>query len=210
MKITAIFLAAGKSRRFGIKDKLFMDVHGTPLCFYALSTILKVSLDAVCVIARKEQRHMFVPFLHRVQIISPLEDCGQAASLKTGILHAEQAGADAAIIVLADQPFITKEAIEKLLSSFKENPHIPFAVYRRQNIIAPPILINRSLFADIRLLKGDKGAKDIIRTCESKGIILQTENSDLFFDVDTLNDYEALIRMKYEGVRQLKNSCSEK
>lgn len=191
MKIAAIFLAAGQSRRFGIEDKLFVNVQGLPLCYHALENLLKVSFDKVFVITRQEQQHMFTSFLEKVHIINPQEDCGQAESLRLGILQAEKVKADGVIIVLADQPFITKEALEQLIYHFERNRETPFIAFDRP-IIAPPLLISKSLFAEIKLLKGDTGARNIILKYRSEGLILNEFNQEIFFDVDTYEDYERL------------------
>ena len=106
-----LILAAGAGRRFG-GTKQLADLHGRPLLEHAIESMLAVpALDPVIVVLG----HAAARILERVElgdaevVICEQWDRGQAASLRRGI--AALADADAVVVTLGDQPFITPQVI---------------------------------------------------------------------------------------------------
>src|SRR4029077_7001251 len=87
---------------------------------------------------------------------------GLSASLKLAVCALPDT-ARGAVILLGDMPRITPSLIDRLIDGFDAAPVEPLAVVpvrdgRRGN----PALIGHSLFAAVRMLGGDKGARDLI------------------------------------------------
>src|SRR5690625_2692859 len=107
-KIIGIYLAVGKSSRFG-SNKLTMRFGTSPLGSVALKAILNSQLDHTIVIVRKNDGlHWLGPEYvnnERINVVT-CQDAfrGQSSSLKCGVRVATKMNADAAIIFLADQP----------------------------------------------------------------------------------------------------------
>jgi CTP:molybdopterin cytidylyltransferase MocA len=83
---------------------------------------------------------------------------GIAASLRTGI--AAVADADAVVLTLADQPFVSPAAIEAVLERLDDPAPAVRAVYDGKP--GHPVLIKRELYPEIAELRGDEGARDLL------------------------------------------------
>ncbi len=110
---------------------------------------------------------------------------GIAASLRTGI--AAVADADAIVITLGDQPFVTPAAIEALLAV---DAPATRAVYDGRP--GHPVVIARELFPEIVSLRGDAGARDLLMAHGAVEVECGALSRD--DDVDTPDDLETIRR----------------
>ncbi|MBV8817614.1 MAG: nucleotidyltransferase family protein, partial [Acidobacteriaceae bacterium] len=112
---------------------------------------------------------------------------GMSTSLAAGIaaVRDEQHGA---LIVLADQPFVQPDTINLLIDRFRESrPQAVAPVYRGSR--GNPVLVDRSLFPEVRTLQGDVGCRAIFA---SKAQLLEVSVDDIgvLLDLDTQADLE--------------------
>ncbi len=199
MNIIGIYLAAGESRRMG-RDKRYLPYRQLPLGSLALNEALQSELSQVIVVTRKEDS------LDWLQCKSPGKwsrvDClraseGQGFSIQCGLKKAIKAKADAVMILLADQPFINREVINSLIDSYKKDPGCFYIAAGMRQIPMPPVLFSSECFPYLQKLKGDQGARKIIRgELFTKGKIIEFHEPLLFFDVDTEEDYVILQAME--------------
>ncbi|MCM3337806.1 nucleotidyltransferase family protein [Paenibacillus sp. MER TA 81-3] len=199
--IVGIYLAAGQSTRMG-SDKLRLPLGPMNLGNYALAAALRSRLDYVWVIvndvAAAWMDHTFYrdPIKRKWSVIHcPESRLGQAHSLRCGVQAALAMEATALMIVLADQPLITNEMINELLLCFQThqmNGNIGFAASRYDGLARPPVIFAHRMFPDLLRLQCDQGARHLIRK-EKSGICIDFANPDLFMDVDTAEDYRALL-----------------
>jgi molybdenum cofactor cytidylyltransferase len=84
---------------------------------------------------------------------------GQAASLRQGVAVAGDE-AEAVVVTLGDQPYITPQVIAMVLDARRRFTPAVRATYGG----APghPVLIERDLFGDVMQLAGDVGARDLL------------------------------------------------
>ncbi|MDV2684051.1 NTP transferase domain-containing protein [Alkalihalophilus lindianensis] len=196
--ICGIYLAAGQSQRMGC-PKLDLPLNGKYLGSISLETALNSQLDKVIVVVNQEGPLTWLSanFLdsHPNCMVkrSKLSNQGQAVSLKAGLKIAQDLQADAVMVLLADQPFISQKLLDRLISIYKiKRPN--FIASSFNGIQRPPIIINSILYPELWKLKGDTGARHIIRN-NNQGIIVK-ENEELqFIDVDTPQQYESLIKL---------------
>lgn len=188
MKITGIYLAAGSSTRMGT-NKLALKLGNKALGNWGLEKALESRLQEVILLSTAanwfELSGPCKKKLTHIEINSLLPS--QSLSLKTGIEYANTA--DAVVILLADQPFITTNMINDLIDLFIKNPSCSFVASSFQGCIQPPILIAKKFFPDILLIKGDRGAKSILKQSMPKGIIAPFYEEKLFIDIDQKKDY---------------------
>ncbi|MRH44346.1 NTP transferase domain-containing protein [Aquibacillus halophilus] len=197
--ILGIFLAAGKSSRMG-KNKLKMQIEQETIGSLSLKAAIKSKLDSVLVITKEGDsldwidRELFQePNRSKwTQVISKEAIKGQSYSIKTGIQTAKGLGAAGIVIILADQPFVRVEMINALIDQYRYQ-RVDFVASQFNNRIQPPILFSEELFRSLMQLKGDKGARAIIRKdFYDKGIVINYTDGKCFYDIDTEEDYRRL------------------
>ncbi|MEM9688043.1 MAG: nucleotidyltransferase family protein [Pseudomonadota bacterium] len=151
-------LAAGRSSRFGDTKQLAC-VDGDTLVARAA-----VAADAACpgrslLIAGHDARQVITASGNhcRATVINDRYREGIGTSIACAV-RAVQHAADGLLITLADQPRVTSEHLAALLAAFQLAPEIAVAS-RYDGTLGPPAVLPRSMFADLVMLKGDRGAK---------------------------------------------------
>jgi molybdenum cofactor cytidylyltransferase len=181
LKLAAIVLAAGASRRFGSSKQLHI-FEGKPLVRRAAETALAVAETTVVLGANAER---IVPVLEGLPInivIAGDWEEGMAASLRAGI-HAV-ASAEAALILLCDQPRVTAEHLQALIEAF-EPGDIMASDYG--DVLGPPCLFDRAYFPQLLALSGDSGARKLLRRETCRSIPFHEGRFDID-DATSLND----------------------
>lgn len=196
MKIVGIYLAAGNSKRFG-KDKVKQQVGKTSLGAIALRTALQANLQEIIVVTKETDSLDWLPKEIKSRIIhTKCHSKGISDSIKCGVNLAETIDADAVLIMLADQPLISLAMLQLIISSYKQaEKDVSFVISTHDGLPKPPILFNKYMFKEILHLSGDIGAREIVRNKRwlEKSISLDYSNWELFFDVDTQEDYNILL-----------------
>lgn len=105
---------------------------------------------------------------------------GMSASLRAGI-DAVPAGCAGVLVCLGDMPFVRPETLDRLAQFHSRQAAIfPTWQGRRGN----PVLLARSLFADIMLLTGDQGARAILAAIPDQVAELPVDDPGILRDVD--------------------------
>ncbi|MDR7415504.1 MAG: nucleotidyltransferase family protein [Armatimonadota bacterium] len=177
-------LAAGSSRRMG-QPKLLLRLGGKTLLRRAVETALAVCGEVVVVVGpeadrmREELRDLPVTIVE-----NPDHVLGLSTSLRRGIEAV--ADADAALLLLADQPALTPGHLRRLVEAWERTgARIVACAYR--GTVGPPALFHRSLFGELRALRGDVGAKPVLEAHREEAVFLPLEEAAL--DVDTPEDW---------------------
>lgn len=191
--IIGIYLAAGESKRMGC-PKLSLPLGNKKLGSYGLEAALNSEVDLVIVVKREKNLEWLNTFLNNkeyknklVHITCKTAYLGISETIKHGIKLALLIEAEAVVIMLADQPFMTKETINVLIKQFKKTNTNYIAIGNDQSPPQPPVLFNSNLFPTLLQLEGDKGARGIFHLVP--GLIIDYKNKTLFFDIDTPEDY---------------------
>lgn len=129
---------------------------------------------------------------------------GQAHSLRAGV-EAAREWVEALVILLADQPFVPAQWIEGLAATYlaqRAAGGSPLAVCavrpdggesgERLPVARPPLLLGPLLLDRTAGLSGDEGARRLLRDPEVARLTKTLPAPDpwIFFDVDTLQEYE--------------------
>lgn len=200
MKSVGIYLAAGKSQRMG-ESKLALPVGKMSLGSLALETALNSSLQKVYIIMSDEDDGKWISKKllanHKLVLVRCPTACeGQSASLRCGIECAQAEKADAAMIILADQPFITGLMINELIACLKQHPTCNYVATSHGVLNVPPILFSASMFSSLLSLTGDQGARSLLKNkARYPGKQLPCGDNRFVFDVDTKEDYAEFLLM---------------
>jgi molybdenum cofactor cytidylyltransferase len=192
-QVAAVILAAGEAKRFRRspdETKLVAELDGKPIVRHVAEAALASRAHPVLLVTghAHEQVSSALDGLLLERIHNRDPGAGLSASLKLAIAALPDA-ARGAVILLGDMPRIGPSLIDRLIGAFDAAPVEPLAVVlvrdgRRGN----PALIGRSLFAAVRMLEGDKGARDLIAAARENILELTVGDSAIEIDVDTWED----------------------
>ena len=190
--VGGIVLAAGASTRMG-RNKLFLELEGQTLLRRVVGRALQADLDPVIVVLGHEaaRARRELSRLPCELVINPHYARGMSSSLRSGIarLPATAAGA---LVLLADMPFVTVPMIRTLVGRHRESA-APLVISQYGDVSAPPVLYDRSLFAELQALEGDGCGKRVIERHRSQAIALPWPVAALR-DLDAPDDYERVRR----------------
>ncbi len=190
-----IVLAAGESRRMG-EPKQLLRFGGETLLRRAVSAALGSRCRTVVVVlgAHADELRGEAAGAHVAFNEEWAE--GMSSSIRCGLRALETATsgpADAALLMLCDQPFVTSAVINRLLEAYEETrPPLVASRYeaRGESTFGVPALFSRELFRELMELRGAEGAKRVIRQHSSEALVVAAPEAA--FDVDTPEDYRAL------------------
>ena len=163
--------------------KLLLQHRGQSLLARAVTTAAQVC-DAVWVVVGAFERRYRdeAETAGATVVMNPDWEEGLASSLRRGVepLPAEFR---AALILLADQPFVEREHLEALLER-RRTDGCDLVLSRYQGVLGAPALVHRSLFPQLRTLQGNRGARALTRVASSVGEVPLGASHD----VDTPED----------------------
>lgn len=122
---------------------------------------------------------------------------GMSSSLKKGMQFMERSEVEAAMVMLADQPFVPPEVLIQLQSNYWKEREQGYLIFRPvyQGQSGHPILFDRSLFPEFEQLKGDTGGKSILLRHEKRLKLVPFHKATWHLDIDTPADYANYARM---------------
>src|SRR5215213_11261049 len=185
--IAGLVLAAGAGTRFGGRKQL-ADLDGRPLLEHALAAMASAPVEPVVVVLGSDADEIRARVdLHGAEPIECHEwDEGQAASLRTGVEALERAGAEAVVVTLGDQPRIASRAIAALVAARADGADVDAVRATYDGRPGHPVLLERSLFAAVSDLRGDTGARELLRGARVADVPCDGLGDDS--DVDTPDD----------------------
>jgi xanthine dehydrogenase accessory factor len=189
--ISAIVLAAGQASRFG-RCKQVLPLGGKTILDHVLDNLRSSKVDEIVVVlgAHAEEIRRRVRIEERT-VLNPDYADGMSTSIHAG-LRAVSESAEAAMIVLADQPFVTPGTFDALIDAYRHlgaSAVIPTHKGFRGN----PVLVDRSLFAEMLGIRGDVGCRAIFGTHAQSIAKVAVEDRGILIDIDTQQDFDTLI-----------------
>ncbi|WP_052812832.1 nucleotidyltransferase family protein [Desulfonatronum thioautotrophicum] len=203
IKIAGIVLAGGAGRRMGggHGGKLLLPYRSEPLVVHVLRKALAVCDPVVAVTGCNADAvaHALRELTPGLRIVhAPDWQAGQARSLRAGldalVLDATQDIAGA-LVFLGDQPLVRVETLEALAAVFRDHPR-DFVAPRYHGKRGNPVCIPRAWFARVMALEGDVGARPLLDHPDARLRLVDVMDSGVHRDVDTLEDYHALLRTR--------------
>ena len=183
-EIGGIVLAAGEGKRFGgVKQVARLD--GRPLLEHAVRAMLSVpSISPVVVVlgAHAGEIQAAVDFSGADVVVCDQWAAGQSASLQAGV--AALGEVEAAVITLGDQPHIDARAIAAVIAARSDGVDAVRATY--DGVPGHPVLLERALFAELRALRGDTGARAVLAEAAVRDV--RCDGLGDAYDVDAAED----------------------
>ncbi len=188
--IHAIILAAGQSKRFG-RVKLLEEFNGQALVRHSLDIARSVfhgnswlvtghSAEGIEDAARGLAGHV---------LYNPEYAQGMGSSIACGATACSDC-ADAIVIMLADQPLISRSHLGSLVRRWTGAADAIIAT-EFAGILGPPVLFGRDHFAELCALRGDTGAKQILEAHADAVNSIRFDPAAV--DIDTSEDLARLV-----------------
>ena len=192
MKAGIIILAAGGSSRMG-SPKQLLPFRGTTLLRRAAETAIASDCDRVVVVIGNEAREMRRELAGlAVSIVeNPNWPNGISSSIRAGLEELVNHGLDGVIVMLCDQPFVTADILNDLLNTHRHTDR-PIVASTYEQIRGVPAFFSHELFAELKALTGDQGARRIIASHPELVATIAFPSGAV--DVDTPHAYAALTR----------------
>ena len=189
--ISAIVLAAGEAKRMG-QAKLLLPWQGKPILEHVLDQLLHSQVDEIILVLGHEAKQMRekIPAQGIKIAINPDYQEGMSASLRQGLMIIDEK-AEAFLVVLGDQPGISKEIINQLIQAFHRPRHpkgIILPTYR--GIRGHPVLFSSQYRQEVLKLKGDVGGRQILADHPEDILGVEMDTDDVLQDIDTPEDYQ--------------------
>ena len=182
-RIAGIVLAAGTSSRMG-SNKLIETVRGKPLIAKAVDAAAASRLDPVLVVTGHQADRIAAALAGAPAALvhnKHFEE-GLSSSLQAG-LAAVPEDCDGAMILLGDMPDISPALIDRLIAAFHPGA---ICVATAKNRRGHPVLWARRFFAELMLLKGDKGAREVMQAHGKQVLEIETGDDAPLADIDTV------------------------
>lgn len=189
--ISAILLAAGAGSRFG-GGKLLAPFGGRPLIETPLYQLRRAPVDEIIVVIGNDTEELHrICELHGVRTVeNPNWAEGMSTSVRTGF-RALGPSVQAAVVMLADQPFVGAKAVERLVGAFEEGAEVAVATYEGKP--RNPVLFSRKVWPLLESeLSGDEGARVVLKRYPE--LVTEVPCDDIAdpADVDTVEDLRRL------------------
>lgn len=186
-----MLLAAGGSSRLG-QPKQLVKFQGESLLRRAARALAgSVYFPVVVVLgAESDASASEIAGLPVYQASNSDWQSGMSSSIRTGLarLLEMEPAIDGVLIALCDQPHVSAEMLERFAERFSvSNAAAIAAAY--DETIGVPALFSRELFGKLQTLRGDKGARELLR---SRSDVLTIDLPSAAFDIDTDPDLQRL------------------
>jgi len=186
---SVLVLAAGVASRMGA-NKLLETLWGRPLVSWSVEQALTSGADEVVVVLgyMAERVSGALPRCVRVVVNDAWAE-GISSSIRAGVA-ALSPSSDAVVIMLADQP-LTPGSLVSALAGMVLLGGAPASSASVGGDPRSPAAFHRRVFGELLKLRGDVGAKAVVRRHMGEAALLEVAE-ELLVDVDTREDLELL------------------
>jgi molybdenum cofactor cytidylyltransferase len=185
--ICGLVLAAGAATRFGGAKQL-AELDGRPLLEHSILAMMAAPVGRVVVVlgSGAEDVQASVDMHGADAIVCRRWAEGQSASLACGL--AELSGCEAVVVTLGDQPFVSPDAIRRVIAARGGGAAAVRATYNGEP--GHPVLLERRLFERMRDVTGDHGARNLLISMRTREVPCDDLGGGQ--DVDTPAQLDAL------------------
>lgn len=185
-RIAAVILAAGRSQRMGARNKLLIDVRGTPMLRRAVAEALLAGANPVIVVTGHEADAVraaldgcAVTFAHNADFA-----LGLGGSLRAGV-KALPDDVDGALVCLGDMPDVRAAHLQKLIAAFDPAEGRAICVPAHNGKRGNPVLFGAQFFREMAGVTGDTGARHLTSAHGDQVCEVAMEDAAILLDLDT-------------------------
>lgn len=201
--IAILVLAAGASSRMGTPKQL-LPWNGANLLDSVIKNALVFCPDHVAVVLGANAKEIQAHSIHNKSaqyVIHKNWNLGLGSSIAHGVDFIQKIwqSTRAILILLGDQPLIDMGYLSKMIQTYKGSGKGIIATEYDKGVGVPAIFA-RSYFSNLAQLNEDIGAKQIIKKFKDDTFLLGPSGKTK--DIDTLEDYQKLIKIRNAQLNQ--------
>ena len=190
--ISAVVFAAGEGERLG-QSKLFLPWRGKAVLQWVLENVLASAVNEVICVIRDltaVRAHISVRDERLSWRVNDQPDRGQSSSIIAGLWTLDTRS-EGALFVLGDQPMLNSALINALIERAK-TVAAPIVAPTFKGKVRDPALFRRELFPELLKLKGDHGARSLIKKFAERVERVHWNEETSFMDIDDQKHGERL------------------
>ena len=131
-------------------------------------------------------------------VVNANYDRGQLSSLLAGLAVIDRPGVTAALVTLVDVPLVAASTVRAVVDRYRTS-HAPVVRPTSGTRHGHPLLIDRSLFDELRRADPAEGSKPVVRAHASAAGDLEIADEGAFTDIDTEEDYRRWVSRSSGG-----------
>jgi molybdenum cofactor cytidylyltransferase len=181
MNITSILLAAGHSSRFGGNKLLYPLPNGEPIGIASACKLIQVFTNNIAVVRETDKQLCEQLTQLGFQIAMQTNpNAGMGDNLALGIKTS--LNANAWVIALADMPWIQMKTLNLIRQSLENAALISAPTFNQQR--GHPVGFNQIFLKQLLALKGDSGAKSLLKNHAAQVQLVPVDDAGILQDVD--------------------------
>ena len=190
--IKIILLAAGLSKRMKSENKLIKLYKNKPLINYSLNVLKKSKANKIIIVLGhqyKEVRKIIKKNKKIIFIYNKNYKKGMASSIKMGLKKVSK-NDKGFIVAQSDMPFVKLSDINKICRSIKTKKFLVHAL-KYKNRLGNPIGFDISLIKKFKNIKGQFGAKFMVKRLKNRTNFINISSLKSFKDFDKVSDFRS-------------------
>ena len=201
IKISAILLGAGESKRMGV-NKLSLPWGKETVFKHCFNVLLRSRVNEVIVVLGKQSRGMrrqlekeSADLTKKIIVtLNPHYKRGISTSIRRG-LRVMDPRSVGILISLGDQPFLKTRTIDALIRAFDRGEgEILVPSYRGRK--GHPVIFHRKYEEELVRLRGDTGGRSILQKYRGKVKRFRVRSEGVTEDIDTKEEYKKALRRR--------------
>jgi len=190
--IKVILLAAGLSKRMKSENKLIKLYKNKPLINYSLNVLKKSKANKIIIVLGHQYKEVRKIIKKNKKIIFTYNKNykkGMASSIKMGLKKVSK-NDKGFIVAQSDMPFVKLSDINKICRSIKTKKFLVHAL-KYKNRLGNPIGFDISLIKKFKNIKGQFGAKFMVKRLKNRTNFINTSSLKSFKDFDKVSDFRS-------------------
>ena len=190
--IKAILLAAGQSKRMKSENKLIKLYKNKPLINYSLNVLKKSKVNKIIIVLGHQHKEVKKIIKKNKKIIFTYNKNykkGMASSIKIGLKKISK-NDKGFIVAQSDMPFVKQSDINKICRSINSKKFLIHAL-KYKTRVGNPIGFDSSLIKKFKNIKGQFGAKFMVKRLKNRTNFIKTMSIKSFKDFDKASDFRS-------------------
>ena len=190
--IKVILLAAGLSKRMKSENKLIKLYKNKPLINYSLNVLKKSKANKIIIVLGHQYKEVRKIIKKNKKIIFTYNKNykkGMASSIKMGLKKISK-NDKGFIVAQSDMPFVKLSDINKICRSIKTKKFLVHAL-KYKNRLGNPIGFDISLIKKFKNIKGQFGAKFMVKRLKNRTNFINISSLKSFKDFDKVSDFRS-------------------
>jgi len=183
-----IILAAGASRRLG-NPKQLVDFKGDTLLNHSINAAKKIPNTDLYVILGSQFEKIFLTMPKVKCFVNPKWERGMGDTISFSVQAIAHKKYKGMVFTTCDQPYLNTSILKNILKGFEQSKK-KIIVSKYENGQGIPSFFSNNYFNQLIKLKGDDGAKAIIKNNLGDVGFVEFEKGDI--DIDTRQDLKKI------------------